>query len=152
MDKDEICWNDVFQFIEYAHSNGFSVNFMALEPTVTVCYADNLSEVIINYDGNVFKCTARDFSSTEPDGILLENGAINWDVSELTRRLYTQLTDICLDCKRLPSCPSLCSQKIIEGNGDVKCMLDTNLSIDDYIVYNFNRYAIKSGIIMHEKR
>lgn len=145
--NDEICWDDIFSFVSYARGHGFKVNILSLNPKDCVCYADNISEVIINYNGDVFKCTARDFTSNKPDGKLLSNGSIEWDIDKLTQRLYTPLPNICKECKLLPSCPGICSQHILEQGDNVKCILDTNLSVEDYIVYNFNRYAIENGII-----
>lgn len=151
VDKDEVCWEDVFKFINFAQKKGFDARILALEPKNRVCYADIIGEVVINYNGDVFKCTARDFSNAEPDGVLQENGNIEWNISRLTQRLYTEIPKICMECKLLPACPGICSQHIIENGNGVGCILDTNLSKDDYIVYNFNRYALKSEIFLKEK-
>ncbi len=37
------------------------------------------SHATINYNGEVFKCTARDFKTELKEGDLLDNGIINWN-------------------------------------------------------------------------
>lgn len=43
------------------------------------CYADRINYANINYDGNVYKCTAQDYTSETALGFLDENGQIRWD-------------------------------------------------------------------------
>lgn len=143
----EISWPDIFKFTNYAQEKGFIVNFLSLTPKSSVCYADCLNEVVVNYDGNVHKCTARNFAKVKPDGVLMDNGVINWDIDRLSRRLATNISQICKDCKLLPSCPGICSQKILEDGENAKCILDTNLSLDDHITYNFNRFALENKLV-----
>ncbi|MDD4384141.1 MAG: radical SAM protein [Bacteroidales bacterium] len=139
----EIVWKDILNFTEYAKSKGFEVSFMDFEQSGVGCYANNYSQAIINYDGRVFKCTARDFKNIEADGILNPSGEIVWNEQKLSNRLHAELPKMCLECKFLPSCAGLCSQKNIEGVSDNQCMMNSKISIEDYIVYNFNKYGSK---------
>jgi uncharacterized protein len=148
VDQNEIIWDDMFDFISYTLEKGYIIYFIPLKQNVCSCYADNLGEVMVNYDGNVFKCTARDFDSANADGKLLDNGFIEWNVDKLTQRLYLKLPEICVDCKLLPACPGICSQKIIEGK-DKNCILPENVFIDDYIAYNFNRNVLLKKMTKH---
>ena len=61
VNTDEIDESAVFEFIKYAQANAVVVEYLPLGPTLSTCYADNLNQAVINYDGNVFKCTGRDF-------------------------------------------------------------------------------------------
>lgn len=83
-----------------------------------VCYADKLQQALINYDGKVFKCTARDFTSYPEDGILLNSGDIEWNTLSMIKRFgkATFENKHCLACNLLPVCFGPCSQKMIEFN------------------------------------
>jgi len=80
------------------------------------CYADLKNQAVINYDGRVFKCTARDFETTPSDGFLDDDGEIHWNEELLHKRMAKSTFDNrnCLDCNLLPACLGPCSQKIIE--------------------------------------
>lgn len=79
------------------------------------CYADKSNEAIINFDGNVFKCTARDFSKENQNGILDHEGRIIWNENLKARRTAKLSREICSTCRLLPLCGGGCSQKSIES-------------------------------------
>jgi len=139
---DKIDYNEVFEFINYAHKKEIIVDYMALGLKTSVCYADNYSQLLVNYDGGVYKCTARDFNKENSIGRLLDNGIVEWNIEKLAKIINFNIPKICEECKLLPSCPGLCSQKAIEQGDNIKCNLSDGFSIDDYIIYNFNRYAL----------
>lgn len=143
-EEEEIDYNKIFSFINTLMVNKIIVLYMDLNTSFSRCYADNISQAVINYDRNVFKCTARDFVNNNSEGKLLESGMIQWNTDKLMKRMNILIPKVCEDCKRLPSCPGICSQKIIESNGEVGCTLSVNLPIDDYIIYNFNKYALQN--------
>ena len=98
------------------------------------CYADRLYNTVIDYDGKVYKCTAR---TQKEAGVLHDNGAINWNQDTLTR-LYARPpfeNKKCLACKHLPICLATCVQN---SNGSSeepeKCALDyAEFKIEDFI-------------------
>lgn len=47
------------------------------------CYGDKQGTVVVNYNGDVYKCTARNFSAENRYGILLSDGTIAWDQQKL---------------------------------------------------------------------
>lgn len=112
---------------------GFHVQQHGLNTKWSVCYADFLNQAIINYDGKVFKCTARDFATTQPDGVLLSNGDIDWDTVLLSKRLGTGTFEnpYCLRCDFLPVCMGPCSQKMIEFTSEE----------------DFKKICLKDGVI-----
>ena len=134
-------WDDVFALVEYTRRQGIDVQFLSLAPSAHVCYADQRNEMLINYNGDVYKCTACDFSRSNAEGKLLPNGSIEWDAAKLWTRLTLQPPKICSACNFLPSCPGICSQNILEHGDSVCCTWGNDLSKEDYIIYNFNRYA-----------
>jgi len=138
-DSNLIKVNDLLDLIEYIHNKGYHAEALSLIRKNDVCYADNLNQLLINYDGLIYKCTARDFNSVNSEGRLLDSGVILWKSNKLTERLYLNLPQICRKCNLLPSCPGICSQSILEdGEKDVKCIIDNmKLSKEEYIIHNF---------------
>ncbi len=110
------------------------------------CYADYLNSVVINYNGDIFRCTARDFKKSNRIGIL-KNGTIVFDDAQSSesspRRFYKE----CGECKMLPICnicyqqrkdsPGICPQGEI-SNEDISANIDkyysdlTNTSNQSY--------------------
>lgn len=107
------------------------------------CPAEICNYAIINYDGLVYKCNGRNLEKDKADGILSENGNIEWKTSCLIKRssIATFENEKCLECKMLPQCMGPCSQKQIEhgwGNIDKVCSLNAiDISLDDYLTLEF---------------
>ncbi|MDR0603334.1 MAG: radical SAM protein [Bacteroidales bacterium] len=129
--KSKICiafqqvWQDSFhKYVsaednkEYFKANGFNVDFFELNTKFHVCYADKINQAVINYDGRVFKCTARNFTTHPHDGILLSDGKIDWNILTYSKRFgnATFENEYCINCSLLPVCMGPCSQKMMEFN------------------------------------
>lgn len=116
--------------INYINSMGFVVSTFPLATNLENCYADNYNQAIINYDGNVYKCTARDFSSEQPSGKLNSLGLIEWNAPLLLDRLALDIPQKCKDCLLLPSCTGICSQKKVEAkdNEQIPCPFEDLIS------------------------
>jgi len=98
------------------------------------CYADRKNHATINYNGEVFKCTARNFSNDSKEGILDETGNIKWN-NKLKERLNIKFKNKpCLSCSILPICNGGCSQHALEHQGI------------DYCEYDFDEEKKKSVI------
>lgn len=118
---------------------GYYVDLTELVRKNYVCYADNYNQALINYDGKVFKCTARDFTKENAEGYLNDEGDIIWNSGKLTNRLYSDIPTICKECKLLPSCPGVCTQTTIEDgvNNDFCVIKDEGLTFEEFIFNNF---------------
>ncbi|MCL1943377.1 MAG: radical SAM protein [Candidatus Azobacteroides sp.] len=110
------------------------------------CCADKRNSAIINYNGDVFKCTAKDFKSENREGFLTDEGEIEWENNSLERRMKVKFNNPpCLVCRLLPICNGGCSRHALE-----------NLDKHDYCTYSFNENekdkAIKAmvDLIMQE--
>lgn len=77
-----------------------------------LCYADRPHNVVINYDGHVFQCTAREFCESNAVGKLTTGGKIAYSARYDERRDQYYLP-CCKDCLMLPVC-DICSQKRFE--------------------------------------
>lgn len=120
---------------------GFTVSYWAYRPkSFFTCYSDKYSHAAINYDGNVFKCTARDYGNGNKVGELGEDGMIKWDEKKLAKMFSNASfeNEVCLNCNMLPLCFGPCIQKIYEvkeGKTKFKCLLeDAELSLDTFII------------------
>ena len=113
--------------------NNFAVTYNKDVDTVREsCYADKRNQATINYNGEVFKCTARDFNSENKEGILQEEGMIEWNEKFDIRMNAKFKNQPCLECKILPICNGGCSQNAIENLGNDYCVndFDENKKLD----------------------
>ena len=90
------------------------------------CYADKKYQAAINYNGDVFKCNARDFSKSNREGILNSEGEIEWNEKFNDRMNIKLKNKPCLKCSILPICGGACSQYALERK-DV-----------DFCIHNFD--------------
>ncbi len=105
---------------------GFFVRGGVYDTVTGSCYADKKNHATINYNGEVFKCTARDFKSDNKEGSLNEDGSITWN-EKFDKRLNSKFKNApCKECKILPICGGGCTQQAIE-NENV-----------DYCIHNFS--------------
>lgn len=86
------------------------------------CYADKKNHATINYNGEVFKCTARNFSSNSKEGVLNSDGTIDWNEKYYNRLDSKFKNKPCLSCSILPICNGGCSQEAIEHKDEDYCM------------------------------
>lgn len=90
------------------------------------CYGDLRNSSVINYNGDVYKCTAVDFNNVKRDGYLDENGCIVWENESLEERMRKKFSNKpCLNCKILPICHGGCSSRPL-------------LAAEDYCIFDFD--------------
>lgn len=92
-----------------------------------VCYADRQAQWLVNYDGNLFKCTARDFTPESRLGYLDKHGEIVYEKDrwEKRREVKQSQRPACKTCNLFPLCKGPCSQLLYEGSPeDLPCVLD----------------------------
>lgn len=94
--------------------------------SINPCYGDYADNYVFNYNGDVFKCTARDFKTEHRIGHLNENGTIDFNGSALIRSKKSMTSD-CPTCRRLPFCP-ICSQVRSESK-DGKCPVNIQADV-----------------------
>lgn len=86
------------------------------------CYADNENNIVVNYDGHLFKCTARDFKKERSEGILLPDGEIQWYDRHARRRAVVFGGKACQTCNIFPICHGGCSQDKLEATEPDLCL------------------------------
>ncbi|MDR2234215.1 MAG: radical SAM protein [Tannerella sp.] len=119
----ENCRNDLIRNISNLRDVGFSVtpnNFYSFNRSHK-CYADRYNYAHINYDGKVYKCTARNYSDVNSVGELEEEGLIKWK-SGILEMMYAKPNfdnKECIKCKLLPMCGGPCLQHKLDVNNGI---------------------------------
>lgn len=109
---------DIISKMELCREMGFS---SGIDSKYTVgrfhqCYVDKYFHAHINYDGKVYKCSARDYSEKYACGELSDSGEIVWKPGVL-ERMFTKANfenEKCLSCKLLPICIGPCYQNYLD--------------------------------------
>ncbi len=82
---------------------------------VPYCYADDVNTAVVNYNGDLFKCTARDFAPKSKEGTLAADGTLRWNERLRKRMSIRHGSDTCLQCRIYPICHGGCSQMKLEA-------------------------------------
>jgi len=112
--------DEVNDLLAYFEQQGFKVVKARLNYQGYPCYANLNHQAVITPNGDVFKCTARDFTEAAlADGTLGVDGEIKWNANYYKRMTNLSMeNDHCLSCQFLPVCCGPCSQKYIEHSPD----------------------------------
>lgn len=102
------------------------------------CYADRRNSCLVNFNGDVYKCTARDFSTVPRDGFINEEGDVVWENDSLNKRMEAKFKNPhCRGCRIFPLCHGGCSTNSLENH--------------DYCMHNFSEEekdrAVKDRIV-----
>ncbi|ASK31002.1 hypothetical protein CEY12_13200 [Chryseobacterium sp. T16E-39] len=101
--------------VEKIRAKGFKVSTNLPDNLANSCYADKLNSSVINYNGDIFKCTARDFENKNREGYLTQEGEIVWENDSQNKRMFSKFKNKpCLSCRIMPLCNGGCSQQAIE--------------------------------------
>lgn len=139
------CTDEIRQLLQKAKQDikksGFRSGFWAYRPlTFQRCYADSFHYYVINYNGKIFKCTARDYGDDKVIGILQPTGVIDWN-DGLLGKIYESMpfeNERCENCNMLPICMGPCVLKNYEArtyNGTVPCLYENaEYSLSSYVI------------------
>lgn len=117
---------------------GLRAYFYTADKITSSCYADKKNQVLINYNGDVFKCTARDFTPENRYGYLDESGNIKWDEERLIERINARFKNpSCLKCRIAPLCSGGCSQVLIENQHKDYCLYGHDEKKKDKIILDY---------------
>lgn len=121
-------------------SKGYQVTYHSLIDRVNnSCYGDKKNHLLVNYNGDVFKCTARDFTTERRAGYLNSEGIIVWNGDYLCDRMSAKFSrKICHTCRIAPLCGGGCTQRAIESQQPNACLYNyTDEQIDKIILDRF---------------
>lgn len=102
--------------ILHIKDKGFNVSVKYAPNNVKeFCYADKRNSAVINYNGDIYKCTARDFKRENRLGYITEEGQLIWENNSLENRMNSKFKNKpCLLCSILPICNGGCTQHALE--------------------------------------
>lgn len=126
---------EVEQVIAHLSSLGFNVSTPVLNNVFSPCYADYEHSAVINYNGDVYKCTAVDFINKPRDGFLSSDRQIVWENESLEKRLDSRFKNApCQVCRIQPICNGACSQKAIDYDGRDYCVCNFSEEKKDHVI------------------
>lgn len=91
------------------------------------CYADYENELVINYNGDIFKCTARDFNKENSLGNINDIGEVVLNEKKNIRTENRFVNKPCMECKIFPICGGGCSEVAYDHY-----KLDKDYCVHDY--------------------
>jgi uncharacterized protein len=151
---DEVLNNTISNFRKRCFNVDFEHSFNNLTDS---CYADKRNSVVVNYNGYIYKCTARDFNKKNREGYLDENGYLIWEKNSLEKRMNAKFkNNRCFSCKIFPLCIGGCSQQAIENKGVDYCIYDEsekdNIIKDKIEKILYNSKDIKIPTLIKKKK
>ncbi len=101
----------------------------------TSCYGDKRDYMLVNYNGELYKCTARDFANTPCLGKLASDGSVEWNKEICDIRSEVKLSKvICRECRIAPLCGGGCRQKAMECIEKLGCIYNYSEQAKDQII------------------
>lgn len=133
--------------MESFNANGYKTMYWGYRHKNFIpCYADNINHYVINYDGRIFKCTARDYSDRLMIGTLKNNGEIQWNNSLLSKMFGNDVfeREECAKCKILPLCMGPCIQKRYDSFANHTEITCTHANVE----FSLSSYVIKKAQLL----
>lgn len=112
------------------------------------CYGDKRGYALVNYDGNVFGCTARDFTESNRMGWLSADGELHYEQDAKEKRMAAKFSKpVCHTCRIAPLCGGGCSQKAMECASENLCLYHyTEKDKDNQVLERFDYlYPLREG-------
>lgn len=145
VDSSKINNDKILSVIEKLFENGFIVDYYSQGG---ICFADKKNEAVINYDGNVFKCTTiSHFDEQESFGYLdCNSGKIVWNIEKIKPLEKVESPSQCVKCAMFPSCGGPCRRKNSPSSG-WNCFLSTiGMTKEEYALLQFQIELIKDKV------
>ena len=99
-----------------------------------LCYADKRAQCVVNFNGDIYKCTAIDFQNVQRDGFLSDDGKLIWENNSLERRMQSKTkNERCKSCRVLPLCHGGCSSRALEAE-DGYCLYPLEDEKDQMVI------------------
>ena len=106
------------------------------------CYADQLNCAVINYNGDIFKCSAVDYESKNSLGNLKHIDFFNTLESQYEKFYMLRTTNLrCRECRILPLCMKGCYNRVVTNAQD--CLYPDDSQKDDIIMSIIEKMSVK---------
>lgn len=112
------------------------------------CYGDKRNYLLVNWDGGVYCCTARDFDDAHRAGTLLADGSVAWRDNHQERRLAAKFSKpVCHTCRIAPLCGGGCCTQALEHTEPNVCMYRyTDEQKDRMVTDRFEQLHMESAV------
>ncbi|WP_301203263.1 radical SAM protein [uncultured Duncaniella sp.] len=137
--------NKIYIMLERFINKGFAASsVLFMKGFRNSCYADKINQMTVNYDGGVYKCTARDFNEKNRLGRLCNDGTVLWDRMHPDKRYEAKFSDPnCHRCRIAPLCGGGCSQMSFDRPHSDSCPMGYSESQkDDMVLSRFKHIHI----------
>ena len=127
--------SEVDELIEYLIEQGIRALKPVFNNVYNPCYADYKNSALVNFNGDVFKCTAVDFLNTKRDGYLTKKGEIVWEDDSAEKRINSRFkSEACNNCRIQPICNGGCSQKALQFGSESYCIFGFDEAKKDQVI------------------
>jgi uncharacterized protein len=114
------------------------------------CYAERENQAIINYNGDVFKCSVYDFNSSNRVGYIGNDGMLVKENGKWGEWMNIPLFENqCHSCKYLPLCMGGCRKtRILSKSNECNCaLIPTNASyvLKQISLNGFDKLVLKES-------
>lgn len=107
------------------------------------CYGDKINHVLINFNGDIFGCTARDFTNKNRIGFIDALGNIHYDTMIIDKRNNSKLSkSVCKTCRIAPICGGGCKQRGLEAFNSKECTFNYTEEEIDNIILEIFEYSL----------
>lgn len=117
-----------------------------LMPKGHICFAERNRHVLINYDGQIFKCSTIS-SFNEKDSLAKLNfntGEIVWDLMKSAYWLKDITPQQCIECPWFPACLGPCNKQLLTNRDRFLCTFDSiNMNTPEFLMYLFKLHLLK---------
>ncbi|MEZ3518583.1 MAG: radical SAM protein [Muribaculaceae bacterium] len=141
-DAEDVIYAKLMRLSDYANKNGirFSFNWKVVSVGRS-CYADKVNHVLVNYNGDLYFCTARDFVPEKRKGYLMPDGQEIWENDSHKRHMGIKFSNpVCQQCAIGALCGGGCRQKTAEGMQLGRCPMGyTQEEIKNIILQRFEK-------------
>lgn len=135
----------ISSFAKRLNESGYGCSYMSNVGPSHVrnsCYGDKRSHILVNYDGNLFFCTARDFKPENSAGRLNSDGTIAWNQAKYDSYYSCKFTrKACRDCRIAPLCGGGCRQRASESAHTAGCIYNYSQADIDRMI--LNRFSMR---------
>lgn len=109
------------------------------------CYAERNNHLVVNYDGGLFHCTARDFTPESAEGVINEDGTLTFNERNGKRAKTKWGNATCFQCRIYPLCQGLCSQQKYERFCETGCIAGRTEEVKTAMLEKRTRYLVEKS-------
>lgn len=116
-----------------------------------MCYADKINTMVINSDGNVFKCTAVDFSKEECESNIFSDSIMDDLKTRFNNRIKKRFNNkSCISCQIFPLCLGGCCKSVVNHPDVDYCIFNQDQVKKDNLVMAIIKDRIRRDIFTHK--